>query len=149
MRRSIPTLSTLALAATAGGCGADPIVGDWDGTYFASSGYAALELPYETVITDENGVYDYFLSLDARFTAGGTGVFTFHERFEQQGEVTFEADNPYGATIERRKRGVWVVDVPSYDGMLLECTAGKKELSCIGDDELGVDYAMDFTRREE
>ena len=152
MRRTIPALPTLALAATAAtsaGCGPDPLLGSWDGTYFAASGYEPLELPYQTTFTDENGTYDYFLSMDMRFVAGGTGVFSFHERFEQGGTVTYEADNDYAARIERIKRGVWVVDVAGYDGMLLECTAGKQALACIGDDEVGVDYAMDFTRREE
>lgn len=149
MPRSIPKLSTLAIALTAGCGGKDPIIGDWDGIYFAVSGYTPLDLPYTTEITTESGVFDYTLSLTARFTESNVGDFVFHERFEQGGEVAFEEDYAYVFDMQRRARGVWLVDAPTYDGLLLECTARKQSLGCIGDDEVGAQYEMDFIRREE
>lgn len=147
--RPIPKLPVLALAATAG-CGADPIVGDWDGVYLQTTGYEPITFPHRDVVTTDQGVYDYFLDLTASFVKGGSGVLTFHERFEKEGQVAYENLGRYAAIQgDRLSRGRWVYQVPSYDELILECTAERDTMSCIGDDVLATEYVMDFERAEE
>lgn len=150
MRRTIPKLPILALAATSG-CGGDPIAGDWDGTFLGISGYDPIDIPhFDPGVTTAEGVFDYYLNLTATFTRNGTGSLAFHERFTDGDEVVYEALNRYAAIQgDRLSRGKWVYQVPSYDELILECTAERKTLTCVGDDAAGAEYRMDFTRQEE
>lgn len=150
MRRTIPKLGVLAFATTAG-CGPDPIAGDWDGTFLATTGYDPISLPhFEEGVTTAEGVFDYYLNLSATFNGNGTGSLAFHERFTDGDEVVYEKLERYPAIQgDRLSRGNWVYQVPSYDDLILDCTAERKTLTCVGDDAVGAEYQMDFERQEE